>query len=276
MRNKTGIEDVRNAEREWHDAFYQAHAECSYPNSAEDFHEIFVKGRITPFCEGGWSWWGDTAGELLEAVGDVRGMRVLDYGCGYGFLGMYLSLCGAHSWGFDFSRAAIETAKKAALRYGLEAQFAQMDASDLSYPDEFFDLVVGFGVLHHVIKYPGTASQLLRVMEPGAKAMFQETLGHNPFINFARRFTMVDDDAGDTLLREDDILTFGREFSSVGIEQRHLIYMLKRLAKRPAAEWYAELKPRPLWCAVKKLDNVVLRFSPLRRFCGEAIVTLTK
>ena len=50
-------------------------------------------------------------------------LRVLDYGCGFGRLGMYLALCGAQVWGFDLSGPAIETANEVARRYGLSVQF---------------------------------------------------------------------------------------------------------------------------------------------------------
>ena len=40
---------------------------------------------------------------MIDALGDVRGKRILDYGCGYGMLGIYLASCGAEVWGFDLS-----------------------------------------------------------------------------------------------------------------------------------------------------------------------------
>src|SRR5271166_4914581 len=106
-----------------------------------------------------------------------------------GRLGMYLALCGAQVWGFDLSGLAIETANEVVCRYGLSAQFEQMDAEELRYADDSFDLAIGFGVLHHVIKYPSDGSQLSRVLSPGGRAVFHETLWDNPLINLVRRFT---------------------------------------------------------------------------------------
>ena len=270
------VDVVRNAEREWHDAHYDAHAAYAYPESLDDFLNIFVKGQISRFCDGGWSWWGDARREAIDAIGDVRDLRVLDYGCGYGNLGLYLSRNGAQVWGFDLSQPAIETANKAARRYGLAAEFVQMDAAALSYPDDFFDLVVGFGVLHHVIKYPQADAHLFRVLRSGGRAVFHETLWDNPLINFARRFTAEHSDAGDAHLTEQEIRRFCRRFPQVQLEKRHLFYMLKRLAKLPRMEWHAELEPRPLWQALSSLDQQILRLRPLRYFCGEVIVYLEK
>jgi 2-polyprenyl-3-methyl-5-hydroxy-6-metoxy-1,4-benzoquinol methylase len=270
------VERIKQTERTWHDSHYEMHAEYAYPETLEDFERIFVKGQISCFCDGGWSWLGDARREAIDAVGDVSGLRVLDYGCGYGGLGLYLSLKGAQVWGFDLSLPAVGTANRAAQRYGLAADFAQMDASDLTYPDEFFDLVIGFGVLHHVIKYPGTDSHLLRILKPRARAVFHETLWDNPLINFARRFTTAHSDAGDTALTDHEIRRFCQEFSHVQLEKRHLLYMLKRLAKLPPTDWNAPLALRPFWRAMKALDHQILQLAPLRCYCGEVVVYLQK
>src|SRR5215472_3392907 len=177
---------------------------------------------------------------------------------------------------FDLSRPAIETARKAATRFGLSAEFTQMDAAALTYPDDFFDLVIGFGVLHHVIKYPTADVQLFRGMKPAARAVFHETLWDNPLINFARKFTSVPADAGDAPLTDRAIRQFCQDFRYVRMEKRHLLYTLKRLAKLPPTVWSEELKPRPWWRAINAVDQQLLRFGRLRRYCGELIVYLQK
>jgi len=276
VQNSSNLDRLKDAERAWHDASYRAHAAYAYPETVEDFRRIFFKLHIAPFCEGGWGWWGDARQEMLDIIGDVRGLQVLDYGCGYGALGMYLSLCGAEVWGFDFSQPAIATADQAAKRYGLSAQFALMDATELTYPTDTFDLVVGFGILHHVIKYPQAGAELFRVLKPAGRAVFHETLWDNPLINLARRLTTEHSDAGDAELTESAVREFCREFSSLRFEKRHLFYMLKRLAKLPAQEWNGQLKPRPFWRSVKAMDERILRLTPLRRYCGEVIVIAVK
>lgn len=272
----TPLDDVKQAEREWHEAVYATHALSAFPDTAEEFANVFRKNQLIPFCDGGWSWWADARQETLQAIGNVRGLRVLDYGCGYGGLGIYLSLSGALVWGFDLSRTAIETANNAAQRYGLPAQFEQMDAEDLRYAHDCFDLVIGFGVLHHVIKYPRAGSELLRVLKPRGRAVFHETLWDNPIINLARRFTTEPSQAGDAHLTEPDIQRFGQGFRQVRLEKRHLLYMLKRLAKLPRPDWNASLEPRPFWRVLKALDSRILRFHPLQRYCGEVIVLFQK
>jgi len=270
------IEQIKDAERAWHDAMYLEHAPGAYPQSPEEFRARFIRNHLTPFCDGGWSWWADARCNAMAAMGDVRGLRVLDYGCGYGGLGMFLALRGAEVWGFDLSRPAVEVANRTAVVYDVAAQFAEMDAGDLAYADDFFDLVVGFGVLHHVIKYPRAGSELLRVVKPGGRAVFHETLWDNPLINFARRFTTEHADAGDVHLTDCGIREFCSGFREVTLEKLYLLYMLKRLAALPAHDLAAGLEPRPFWRAVKAADRALLVLPPLRRYCGEVNIYLTK
>jgi 2-polyprenyl-3-methyl-5-hydroxy-6-metoxy-1,4-benzoquinol methylase len=270
------VDSAKQAEREWHDAFYAAHGSRDYPETLAEFQERFRRVELTPFCEGGWNWWADPRREALEALGEVRGLSVLDYGCGAGTLGMYLSLCGANVRGFDLSLEGIRVANEVARRYGLSAQFEQMDAEQLRYPENSFDLVVGFGVLHHVIKYPRANFHVLRVMKPAAKAIFVETLWDNPIINLVRRFTTEDEEAGDAKLTEQNIRQFSEGFRRVHLEKRHLVYMLKRLAKLPPRNLSIAMRPRSFWRRVKSFDDTLLRVPFLRRYCGEVIISLEK
>ncbi|MGC2109529.1 MAG: class I SAM-dependent methyltransferase [Candidatus Korobacteraceae bacterium] len=269
-------ESAKHAEREWHDDFYRPLAPLAYPGSQDKFLEWFRRMELTPFYEGGWNWWADLRREAMDLVGNVRGLRVLDYGCGLGRLGIYLALRGADVRGFDLSAEAVGIAESAARRYGLSAHFETMDAERLTYAGDFFDLVVGFGVLHHVVKYPNASSQLYRILKPGGWAVFCETLWDNPVINLLRRFTREAEEAGDAYLTEAKIRSFAQGFSQVEMRKRHLLYMLKRLARRPEANPAVALQPRSFWKMVKHVEDALLHLPLLPRYCGEVIVVLQK
>src|SRR5664279_6550299 len=140
--NSIGNDDkvvrARQAELAWHDSFYAANTAHVYPDSLDDFRKAFVRHHLTPFCDGGGSWWTDARKEMIDAIGDVRGKRTLDYGCGLGLLGIYLSSSGADVCGFDLSSTAIDVARDAAIKYALPARFDQMDAAEMAYPDDSF------------------------------------------------------------------------------------------------------------------------------------------
>src|SRR5919201_2590531 len=92
--------DVKVAEREFHDEVYRRSPVEHFPATAGEFIEVYRRVHLTPFYEGGWSYWGDTRAETARLLGDVRGKRLLDFGCGVGHTGLYLALQGAEVWGF--------------------------------------------------------------------------------------------------------------------------------------------------------------------------------
>jgi 2-polyprenyl-3-methyl-5-hydroxy-6-metoxy-1,4-benzoquinol methylase len=267
---------TKEAEQAFFDAYYKERAANDYPSELVEFLEKFRRVELIPFCDGGWNWWADPHQEVFDTVGPVGGLSVLDYACGSGKVGVYLSSLGAHVQGFDLSTEAIQVAKAAVGRYHLSAEFQQMDAESLTYPDSCFDLVIGFGVLHHVIKYSRASAELLRVMKPCATAVFVETLWDNPLLNFGRRLTLAKEDAGDAHLTERVIHDFCRHFGQIKLDKRHLIYMLKRLVKLPNPDLSLPVRPRPFWKFVKAVDDTLLRLKPLRGYCGEVIVWLKK
>lgn len=266
---------TKRSEQAWHDKWYDENARREFPDSAADFREFFSRVQLRPFCDGGWAYWGDARTEMMRIIGDVRGLKVLDYGCGSGQLGIYLAMQGAQVSGFDLSPKGIEVANWAARKYGLNCAFRAMDAEEIDYPEEQFDLAVGFGVLHHVIKYPQASVCLARVLKLHARAVFHETLWDNPLINLARRFTIPSGDAGDAHLTESAIRQFGANFGRTEIHKRHILYMLKRFGTLPDRDLSQLLVPRPFWQAVRRIDHGLLRLG-LSRFCGEAIVAYTK
>jgi 2-polyprenyl-3-methyl-5-hydroxy-6-metoxy-1,4-benzoquinol methylase len=275
MQQQVGSDDAKSLEKAWHDKWYAENARSEFPDDPDKFRELFSRVQLEPFCNGGWAYWGDARAEMMEIIGDVRGLSVLDYGCGSGQLGMYLAMQGAKVSGFDLSPNGVEVANWASSKYGLNCSFRALDAEEIDYPDDSFDLIVGFGVLHHVIKYPKAAAQMARVLKPGARAIFHETLWDNPLINFARRFTMESSDAGDAHLTSRGLKQFGAPFAKTEVRQQNILYMLKRFSKLPVRDLSHPLVPRPFWRGVRRIDKGLIRLG-LARFCGEAVVSYTK
>ncbi|MEL6655868.1 MAG: class I SAM-dependent methyltransferase [Bacteroidota bacterium] len=156
--------------------------------------------------------------------------RILDYGCGTGALGVALASLGYQVTGFDLSDEGIAVAQRLAAQQGLVAktEFVVANAQALPFDDQSFDLVVGKAVLHHTIKYPGTAEELHRIMKPRACAVFLEGAASNPLIALARRFT-IQEELGDVPLTIKRVQAFGQNFSEVKMDGYFFLYMLKRL-----------------------------------------------
>ena len=69
-------------------------------------------------------------------------LRVLDVGTGPGFLALVMAGCGHRVTAVDYTEAMIEEARRNAQDLNLDVDFMQMDAQDLDFDDQTFDLVV--------------------------------------------------------------------------------------------------------------------------------------
>lgn len=130
---------------------------------------------------------------LVRMLGDVRGKRILDAGCGNGWLSVILAKRGAQVDGFDISPGAIRIAQDRAHLNGVESSctFRTASAYGLPYPDAAFDGVIGSALLHHLGDKARFASELKRVMKQDGVAVFQEPFGNSLALERLRTFVPV-------------------------------------------------------------------------------------
>lgn len=127
---------------------------------------------------------------MLDGMGDLSGKRVLEYGCGEGWITRDLVKKGGLVSAFDISHEAVRRTKEVIALEGFSDQcdISQMGAEQLHYPDQYFDIAVGFAIIHH-LDLNLAISELYRVLKPGGIAYFAEPLGKNPLINLYRKLT---------------------------------------------------------------------------------------
>jgi len=91
---------------------------------------------------------------------DARGLRVLEIGVGLGADHQQFAEAGADLWGIDLTQRAVEHTRRRLAAFALDSQLAVGDAEGLDFPDESFDRVYSWGVLHHS---PNTAKAIAEV-----------------------------------------------------------------------------------------------------------------
>ena len=98
---------------------------------------------------------------------------------------------GAYVTAIDISPKSIDylisLAKKEKLNHRLEARV--MDAHQLEFEDESFDIVFGNGILHHLPNLECAVEEIKRVLKMSGHAVFLEPLGMNPLISIFRKST---------------------------------------------------------------------------------------
>ena len=105
---------------------------------------------------------------LLDLLGDVAGQRVLDAGCGEGYLARALAARGAHVTGIDISAPLIGLARGRDPDRAIDYRVA-----DLSRPQPdiagSFDAAGSYLVLNDVRDYRGFAATLAAALKPGGR-----------------------------------------------------------------------------------------------------------
>lgn len=114
---------------------------------------------------------------LLQAY-DLNGKNVLVVGCGFGDDALRLAKLGAKVSAFDLSPDSLAIARALALREGLQIDFREMPAEQLTYADSTFDYIVARDILHHV-DIPVAMREIVRVARPDALFIVNEIYTHS-------------------------------------------------------------------------------------------------
>ena len=104
---------------------------------------------------------------MLDAVGDVRGLKVIDLGCGEGRFCRMLAQRGAQVTGIDFAQRFVEHAD--AHRVGDETYMHGDMQNLVGIEDESFDLAVSYITLVDVPDMEAAVREAHRVLRPGGR-----------------------------------------------------------------------------------------------------------
>jgi 2-polyprenyl-3-methyl-5-hydroxy-6-metoxy-1,4-benzoquinol methylase len=157
------------------------------------------------------------------------GAIALDYCCGLGVTSIEMAKLGAFVYGIDISDTEIETARKTANEAGVadRTEFRVMDAENMQFENDMFDVIVCRGVLHHLNIY-NAYSELVRVLKPTGHIFCAEGLGYNPLINLYRKATPHLRTAWEAehILTLREIMLARRHFNSVKVKYFDLFTIL--------------------------------------------------
>lgn len=106
--------------------------------------------------------------KVLEVAGDVAGKMLLDCGCGPGQLTYIASQKGARVIGGDYSQQMLQIASK----NFPDLEFSRQDAEQLTFSDNYFDIVVLNYLLLHVQNQDLVLHEAERVLKPGGKLIY--------------------------------------------------------------------------------------------------------
>jgi SAM-dependent methyltransferase len=204
----------------------------------------------------------------LARLGDVTGLRVLDYGCGHGMAAVVLARRGARVTALDLSAGYLSEAGRRAAANGARVDRVQADGERLPFADASFDRAWGNAVLHH-LDIDRAGRELFRVLKPGGVAVFCEPWGENPLLCWARRrlpYRGKHRTADEEPLRRRQVRALEHIFPAVELRGHQLLSMVRRV-----------LRPGRLTASLERCDAVLLRRLPgLEHFCRYVVLTLRR
>ena len=226
----------------------------------------------------------------IGVLGNLKGKRVLNPGCGAGEEAVYLAKMGANVFAVDLSSCMLRVAKKLARKFKVEnkIKFEKINAEKTRFKNESFDLILGNSILHHV-NIEDSASEFNRVLKRGGKAVFIEPLFYNPIINYYRRIANLVRTPSEHPLKFSDIAIFKKYFKSVNHYEFQLFtliifgyfFLIERIRPNQDRYWKKIIREGGRYAKAFNclflIDKILLKFFPfLRRFCWVTVIEAIK
>ncbi len=212
----------------------------------------------------------------LKLLGDVRGRRVLDLGCGDGTNATLLALRGAKVTGIDISPGQIEISRRRAEVNGVTRRTrficSPLEMADL--PANHFDIIWADGILHHVIpELDQVLTQAVRWARSGAQVVLSEPVNRLPFLRRLRLRLPIHTDAtpDERPLERDELAVVKRHLPGLKVRPLALASRFDRFVLK--GDYETASLPRRLLCeAMHAFDYGVLSLPLVGRLGGMAVL----
>ena len=119
-------------------------------------------------------YWGDfvTTESQLKILGDIRGKRVLEIGCGGAQNSIALSKWGAKAFGVDLSRKQIQYGNRIMRNENAKVSLLVCNMERIPFKDESFDIVTTAVSLHYAPDLNAVFAEANRVLVEGGYSTF--------------------------------------------------------------------------------------------------------
>jgi 2-polyprenyl-3-methyl-5-hydroxy-6-metoxy-1,4-benzoquinol methylase len=266
--SETRLTERQRREREFYEEF-------SKSNEPLEVNFDIIAGKETRPWNSYWR-----VAEIAQQNFRSADQKLLDFGCGTGMNSLVFAKIGYEVFGFDLSPSNISIAESLAQKYGLaeRTHFSVNTAECLDYEDEFFDVVVGVDILHH-INISQALTECSRVLKRGGLAIFHEPLRAPVFDTLREtrlgRWLVPKEASLDRHVTHDerklsaDDLEVVRSFDrNLSAERFLLLSRLDRFVRNPDSKEPSRLE---------KIDFRLFRLLPfLKTFAGIVVLVLKK
>ena len=114
-----------------------------------------------------------------EPNGTLKGLKILDVGCGAGIVDEPLARLGADVTGVDAATQSIAVAQAHAKDSGLKIDYRNTTVEEIAESGETYDVVLALEIIEHVENIPLFIEKCAKCAKPGGLVIFS-TLNRNP------------------------------------------------------------------------------------------------
>lgn len=115
--------------------------------------------------------WHTTPFDTLIPFETMRDRDVLEIGVGHGSTASLLAPVARSYVGIDLTTEATEMSKKRFSLFNISGTILQMDAEAMTFPDNSFDFIWSWGVIHHSADTHAILKEMHRVLRPGGQSI---------------------------------------------------------------------------------------------------------
>jgi 2-polyprenyl-3-methyl-5-hydroxy-6-metoxy-1,4-benzoquinol methylase len=222
---------------------------------------------------------------LTRRLGDIKGKRLLDVGCGLGEASVYFAILGADVTSSDLSQGMLDATTRLAKANDVTIKQHIASAEDMQLPpDAKFDIIYMGNLLHHV-DIEETINRIKPHLTDEGMFVSWDPLAYNPAINIYRTMATDVRTPDEHPLKWKDIKLFHKHFSNV--ETKYfwfttlIIFVIMALAQRrnPNKErfWKVVVQEGEKWSwlygPLEKFDRLLLTiFPPFRLLCWNIVI----
>jgi SAM-dependent methyltransferase len=157
-------------------------------------------------------------GNILRQIGDIRGKRVLVYGCGNDGAAVWFAKNGAAVDAIDVSEKSVINQQCIARKANVIVTAQVRDAHDTGLPSNEYDVIYGNAILHH-LNIDRAQAEIYRLLKNEGLAIFREVMVGNMFLQIFRKITPSWRTPDEHPLTKEDLSMLGRNVSSVDISE---------------------------------------------------------
>jgi 2-polyprenyl-3-methyl-5-hydroxy-6-metoxy-1,4-benzoquinol methylase len=210
-------------------------------------------------------------------MGSLEGKRVLDVGCGDGSNAVLLALRGARVTGIDLSPKTVELARRRAEANGVGdmVEFICSPIETAPLPEQYFDIVWGDSILHHVLEdLDPVLSSLMRSLKPDGLFVFAEPVNLCASLRRLRMMVPVpiDGTPDERPLVAEEVERVVRCARRCTIRRFRLLTRLDRFILKGYSYEHSSAPRRLLYECLSFLDCSLLSLPGLKRLTGVCVL----